>query len=218
MCEYYGRHGCKRFFRGKPIRFGFKIWCGTTTYAIWFGLIHIKEKKPYHQWRKVVSAFEEILFLPLRVFSRVKNKRIFICFDNFFTSVKLMSALKRNSIKATATICKCRTEKCPLVASNDMKKLPRGSLDYKTDPENGVIVCKWNDNSVVSLCSNAVGLQPISSASRFSSVARKRVRIQQPFLVKVYKELVGRVKRMDQNVTIYQVAIRGKKWYWCLIL
>ena len=23
---------------------------------------------------------------------------------------------------------------------------------------------------------------------------------------------------MDQNVTKYQVAIRGKKWYWCLIL
>ena len=30
MCEYYGRHGCKQFLRGKPIRFGFKIWCGTT--------------------------------------------------------------------------------------------------------------------------------------------------------------------------------------------
>ena len=25
MCEYYGRHGCKQFLRGKPIRFGFKI-------------------------------------------------------------------------------------------------------------------------------------------------------------------------------------------------
>ena len=38
MCEYYGRHGCKQFLRGKPIRFGFKIWCGTTPlgYLIWF--------------------------------------------------------------------------------------------------------------------------------------------------------------------------------------
>ena len=25
ICEYYGRHGCKQFLRGKPIRFGFKI-------------------------------------------------------------------------------------------------------------------------------------------------------------------------------------------------
>ena len=42
--------------------------------------------------------------------------------------------------------------------------------------------------------------------------------IEQPFLVKLYNEHIGDVDTMDQNVTKYQVAIRGKKWYWCLIL
>lgn len=38
MCEYFGRHGCKQCLRGKPIRFGFKIWSGCTTlgYVLWF--------------------------------------------------------------------------------------------------------------------------------------------------------------------------------------
>ena len=27
MIPYYGRHGIKQFIRGKPIRFGFKLWC-----------------------------------------------------------------------------------------------------------------------------------------------------------------------------------------------
>jgi len=27
MIEYCGRHGCKQFLRGKPIRFGYKNWC-----------------------------------------------------------------------------------------------------------------------------------------------------------------------------------------------
>ena len=38
MCKYYGCHSCKQFLRDKPIRFGFKIWCGTTTfgYLVWF--------------------------------------------------------------------------------------------------------------------------------------------------------------------------------------
>ena len=27
MVPYYGRHSCKMFIRGKPIRFGYKIWC-----------------------------------------------------------------------------------------------------------------------------------------------------------------------------------------------
>ncbi|KAH8038458.1 hypothetical protein HPB51_001631 [Rhipicephalus microplus] len=27
MCEYFGKHGCKQFLKGKPIRFGYKLWC-----------------------------------------------------------------------------------------------------------------------------------------------------------------------------------------------
>lgn len=26
MMKYYGKHGCKQFIRGKPIRFGYKVW------------------------------------------------------------------------------------------------------------------------------------------------------------------------------------------------
>jgi len=31
MVPYFGHHGCKQFIRGKPIRFGYKIWCLNTT-------------------------------------------------------------------------------------------------------------------------------------------------------------------------------------------
>lgn len=30
MIPYYGRHSSKQFIRGKPIRFGFKLWCVNT--------------------------------------------------------------------------------------------------------------------------------------------------------------------------------------------
>ena len=30
MVAYYGRHACKQFIRGKPIRFGFKNFCRCT--------------------------------------------------------------------------------------------------------------------------------------------------------------------------------------------
>ena len=30
MVPYFGHHGCKQFIRGKPIRFGYKIWCLNT--------------------------------------------------------------------------------------------------------------------------------------------------------------------------------------------
>jgi DNA excision repair protein ERCC-6 len=27
VVDNYGRHSCKQFTRGKPIRFGYKMWC-----------------------------------------------------------------------------------------------------------------------------------------------------------------------------------------------
>lgn len=30
MVKYFGKHRCKQFIRGKPIRFGYKIWCLNT--------------------------------------------------------------------------------------------------------------------------------------------------------------------------------------------
>lgn len=31
IVPYFGRHGCKKFIRGKPIRYGYKVWTGTTS-------------------------------------------------------------------------------------------------------------------------------------------------------------------------------------------
>nr|CAH7723345.1 unnamed protein product [Callosobruchus chinensis] len=38
MVPYYGIHGSEQFIRGKPIRYGYKLWTGTTSegYVIWF--------------------------------------------------------------------------------------------------------------------------------------------------------------------------------------
>ena len=81
MCEYYGHHGCKQFFRGKPICFGFQMWCGTTTLGCLVCLIHTKGKKPHHQWRKeIVSALKEILFIHLQMFFRVTYKGVSFMF------------------------------------------------------------------------------------------------------------------------------------------
>lgn len=41
MIEYFGRHVCKQFIRGKPIRFGYKIW----SLASSSGFVH--QMEPY---------------------------------------------------------------------------------------------------------------------------------------------------------------------------
>lgn len=38
MVPYFGRHGCKQFIPGKPIRWGYKLWvgCSISGYINWF--------------------------------------------------------------------------------------------------------------------------------------------------------------------------------------
>lgn len=33
MVPYFGRHSCKQFIHGKPIRYGYKLWVGTSNYG-----------------------------------------------------------------------------------------------------------------------------------------------------------------------------------------
>ena len=161
MCEYYGRHGCKQFLRGKPIRFGFQIWCGTTPlgYLVWIDPYQGKldsfriQENNLGLVGNLVTKFADVL-------ASLGKNFFHLCYDNFFNTVKLITTLKAKFVKATGTIRENRTEKCPLISNDALKKQGRGNYDFKTDTNHGVIVCKWNDNSVVNLCSNAAEFTP----------------------------------------------------------
>uniref|UniRef100_A0A2K5Q526 PiggyBac transposable element derived 2 n=1 Tax=Cebus imitator TaxID=2715852 RepID=A0A2K5Q526_CEBIM len=212
MCEYFGRRGSRQLYTGKPLRLGYKIWCGTTSrgYLVWFepsqGTLFTKPDRSLDLGGsmvvKFVDALQERGFLPYHIF-----------FDKVFTSVKLMSILRKKGVKATGTVREYRTERCPLKDPKELKKMKRGSFDYKVDESEEIIVCRWHDSSVVNICSNAVGIEPVRVTSRHSGTAKTRTQVHQPSLVKLYQEKVGGVGRMDQNIAKYKVKIRGMKWY-----
>ena len=52
------------------------------------------------------------------------------------------------------------------LATKTYKKSGRGSSDYRTDNNSGIIVVKWVDNNVVQLVSNFVGIEPMTSIER----------------------------------------------------
>ena len=143
MCEYCGRHGCKQFLRGKPIRFGFKIWCGTTPlgYLVWFDPYQGKVDSSRTQENNLglggnlVTKFADAL-------ASLGRKIFHLYYDNFFNSVKLVTTFKAKFVKATGTIRENGTEKCPLISNDALKKQGRGNYDFKIDTNYGVIVCK----------------------------------------------------------------------------
>lgn len=220
MVPYFGRHGCKQCIRGKPIRFGFKMWMGTLSgkvcngYCVWL--------EPYQGKGKVENQYKSFGLGPsvvlqyCDVLKELQNNSYHIFFDNFFTTVPLLMELHRRNVRATGTIRENRVSKCPVKSKNAMKKEVRGSYDFRS-AEDKVLIVKWHDNNSVNIATNNLSLKPLHHVSRYSQKENKRILIEQPHPIHLYNSYMGGVDRCDENISYYRTAIRGKKWYFCLI-
>ena len=123
-------------------------------------------------------------------------------FDNFFTSHKLLSDLASEKVKATATVRKNRRGGAnrDLTSTKEMKKSTRGMFDFRCDGT--VFMCKWNDNSVVTVASNCQTHTPVYEV-------RRRVKgqpvnnVQQPHLIHAYNKGMGGVDLMDRMLASF---------------
>lgn len=215
MIPYYGRHGCKQHIKGKPIRYGYKSWVGATRlgYVLWM--------EPYQGATTLCNPIYKDLGLGASVVltfcdvltSRGYNLPYHIVIDNFFTGTPLLEEMTKRRFRCTGTIRENRTASCPLIASKQLKKKQRGSIDYRITDDNKFIIAKWHDNNIFSIASNSVGLNPMQPAKRFSQSEKRNIIIEEPRLVSIYNKYMGGVDRSDENISHYRVGIRGKKWY-----
>ena len=121
MVPYYGRHSAKQFIRGKPIRFGYKVWSINTPagYCI--------QVEPY-QGKGVTDPNLGLGgSVVMGLAEKLPGGHHQLYFDNFFTSLRLIEALSAKNIGATGTIRANRVEDCPLTSVDKMKKTKRGT-------------------------------------------------------------------------------------------
>ncbi|GBP05528.1 PiggyBac transposable element-derived protein 3 [Eumeta japonica] len=104
-----------------------------------------------------------------------------------------------------------------LTSNKIMKKKQRGYHESAISNEDRVIVAKWMDNSIVSIALNNLGVQPLSMVKRYSQKDKATTQVPRPYILGEYNKYMGGVDRMDENVNMYRIHIRGKKWYWSLI-
>ena len=74
-----------------------------------------------------------------------------------------------------------------------IEKGNREDLDYRVDVNSGVIIVQWLDNSVIQLCSNFVGIQPMETIERWEKKDKARKDIPYPQIVKAYNKSKGGV-------------------------
>jgi DNA excision repair protein ERCC-6 len=210
MVPYYGRHSAKQFIRGKPIRFGFKVWSLNTP------LGYCVQMDPYQGAGVTDTQLGLGGSVVVKLVNALPSDNYVLYFDNFFTSFKLLQYLANKNVKATGTVRANRVENCPVISVDIMKKKDRGTYDYRLDKTSNILVTRWNDNSVVTMASTCHGIEPIGNAKRWSKAHKKTIDITQPHVIGQYNKSMGGVDRMDQNISCYRISIRSKKWWWAL--
>lgn len=215
MVPYYGRHSTKQHLHGKPIRFGFKVWSLCTR------LGYLVQAEPY-QGASTGNEMPDLGVGGSVVMDLLQElpekKKYSLYMDNYFTSIRLLEKLGNMGHDATGTIRNNRVEKAPLIEPSKMKKMQRGAYDQVTDQETQISVVRYNDNNIVTVASNKVGVSPLGKAKRWSLSEKKKIEILQPACISAYNLYMGGVDRLDQNVSCYRTAIRMKKWYWQLLM
>ena len=210
MVPYYGRHSCKQFIRGKPIRFGYKLWVLASSTGLPYHVEIYEGKSPNTE---DVPLGERVVKTALEICDNPVEHSVF--FDNFFSSSKLLVDLDAKGFRATGAMRKNWIGKCPLADVHDMKKRESGSYDFRG--KSNLEIVRWNENSVVTIGSNAYGVEPVGNAKRWIR-GKGRGNISQPAVIAAYNRRMGGVDLLDRALSNLRPVIRGKKWYWPLII
>ncbi|XP_047110581.1 piggyBac transposable element-derived protein 2-like [Schistocerca piceifrons] len=118
MVHYYGKHSAKMFLRGKPMKFGYKIWCLTSSNGFLYNFSPYCGKTDNKQEPLGARVINELTSMIPE--SEYPNYKLF--FDDFFTSVDTLITLGKSKMKAAGTITEIRTNACPLIDSKRMAK------------------------------------------------------------------------------------------------
>ena len=137
-----------------------------------------------------------------------------LSFENWYSSVKLMSLLTAMEVPTIYTARSDRIGKAPVKSSSALSKGPRGEFSYAFDDSLALHCVNWMDNSVVTMLSNCTGPFPLQHVDRFSNAQKKKVSVQQQRTIKLYNQSMGGVDLVDAAVATYRPVLREKKWYW----
>lgn len=138
----------------------------------------------------------DVIMSLLEVVKRPSSHHIFL--DIFFSSYKLFTHLKKKGFFATGTIRENRTNDCPL-KSKALSKQEKGTYDCAYDQSSKICLVRWYDNSVVTACSNACNVEPLSKLKRYNRKEKKYCYVNQPSVITQYNRFMGGAGLLHNN-------------------
>jgi len=212
MVPYFGPHPLKQFVRGKPHRFGYKIWILASSTG------ELLACQPYGGASTQIKDYGQgqgpnvVLGLSAQ-YGLLPGTKIYC--DNLFTSVDLLEHLGDRQLGVTGTLRQNRLHGIPLPTKKEVvKNFQRGELQavYHQD----MMVMVWKDNQPVYMASNHDDVDPMGTCKRYSQKDHGYIGVPQPKVNAEYNKHMGGVDLLDAGEKNYAITARVKKWYWCL--
>lgn len=219
MVPYKGsKAGSRRqYIKSKPKKWGFKMFvrCGTSGMVYDFFPYAGESTFRNHEFSEAEEGLGFGAKVVIALSKSIQNKALSVVyFDNFFSSLELISYLREEfGILSLGTIRCNRLRSCPLKSDSDLRREGRGSFDQAVDNSNRNVVIKWYDNKSVILCSSYIASNPVETIQRYSKVGGGKVQIVCPQLVKHYNSHMGGVDLADMFIALYRTGMKTHKWY-----
>ena len=210
MAKFKGHNILRQFVKGKPIQWGFKIWCrcDSKTGYLFEGDIYCGKKKG-----SVEHGLGEAVVIQLT--EKIKNLKCQIFIDNFFNTLSLQKNLLKNRILSAGTV-RMNHKHLPKTKIPSDKSMKRG--DMVSFHVNEITFVKWMNNKAVFLLSNFLSATPYHTEKPRKKGSNEKEAVTSPNVVRQYNFHMGGVDLMDQKKVTYQFDHRSKSKYYFRIV
>lgn len=206
MVGFKGRTSLKQYMPLKPTKRGFKIWalnCSETGYLYNFIVYEGKSIS------KEEGTLGEKTILELS--KPLRNTGRCLYFDNFFSTIPLMSNLLSVGLFACGTF---RTNRkfYPKNMFTEDKKFKMGDSDFAQSNE--ISVVKWKDrgSKPVVIVSNFHNPASASQVMRTNKTGEKES-VNCPEAIRDYNKFMGGVDHFDQLIECYNISKKSRRWW-----
>jgi hypothetical protein len=193
IIPFKGRSFLKQYIKNKPHKWGFKVFTRAGVSGIMYDFELYVGKGTCEDYGLGFSS--DIVMMLCANLPEDLNYKIY--FDNWFTSIPLLDALKKRGLWATGTIRADRTKKCPLETEKNLKRSGRGSMDWRVETNSEVICVRWFDSKAIQLVSTFCGIEPMDKCKRWNQKEKSSVEVQRPNIVQEYNQNMGGEHNFD---------------------
>ena len=213
LINYFLPHPLKPFFRGRPIRLGYKVWILATSAG------ELLACQP-HAGDKTLLPDLGLGLGPDVVYGLVEQYGGLlpgskVAIGSQFTTLDLVTHMGRQlGVGVVGTLPQNEVlNSLPLPSSNE--DMPSGDHRVVFSAEGEVCVVLWKDKRAVYLASNCMAAgEPLGSVRRYHAAEQAYQQIPCPRIVSDYNTHVEGVKLLEEREKRYAITARVNKWYW----